>query len=136
MALEIEQSEREGVVILRLNGRITAGPEVGALRERIAELNTAGKRNVALDLAAVDYIDSTGLGALVMCAITLSKNGGGIRLVNLNRRHLELLVMTKLTTVFETFTDLQEAVNSFFPDRKVNSFDIQEFVHRMKDEDE
>jgi anti-sigma B factor antagonist len=136
MALEIEQSEREGVVILRLNGRITAGPEVGALRERIAELNTAGKRNVALDLAAVDYIDSTGLGALVMCAITLSKNGGGIRLVNLNRRHLELLVMTKLTTVFETFTDLQEAVNSFFPDRKVNSFDILEFVHRMKDEDE
>ena len=136
MALEIEQSEHEGVVILRLNGRITAGPEVGALRERIAELNTAGKRNVVLDLAAADYIDSTGLGALVMCATSLGRNGGGIRLVNLNRRHLELLVMTKLTTVFETFTDLQEAVNSFYPDRKVNSFDILEFVHRMKDEDE
>jgi anti-sigma B factor antagonist len=136
MAVEIEQSEREGIVILRLNGRITAGPEVGSLREKIAELNTAGKRNVALDLSAVDYIDSTGLGALVMCATTLRRDGGGIRLVNLNRRHLELLVMTKLTTVFETFTDIQEAVNSFFPDRKVNSFDILEFVHRIQDEEE
>ncbi len=136
MALEIEQAEREGVVILKLNGRITAGPEVTALRERVQELKAAGKLNVALDMAAVDYIDSTGLGALVMCATILRKSGGNVKLVNLNRRHIELLVMTKLTTVFETFTDAQDAVNSFFPDRKVNTFDILEFVHRMKDEDE
>jgi anti-sigma B factor antagonist len=136
MALEIERTEREGVVILRLNGRITAGPEVTALRAKAHELNDAGKRNVALDLAEVDYIDSTGLGALVMCATTLRKSGGHVKLVNLNRRHIELLVTTKLTTVFETFTDVQDAVNSFFPDRKVNTFDILEFVHKMKDEDE
>ncbi len=136
MALEIEQSEREGVVILRLSGRITAGPEVTALREKAQELSRAGMRNVALDMAGVDYIDSTGLGALVMCATTFRKGGGQVKLVNLNRRHIELLVMTKLTTVFETFTDVQDAVNSFFPDRKVNTFDILDFVHRMKQEDE
>ena len=136
MALEIEQTEREGVAILELKGRITAGPEVGAVREKIAGLDSAGERNVALDLAGVDYIDSTGLGALVLCALTLRKNGGALKLVHLNRRHLELLVMTKLTAVFDTFTDVQDAVNSFFPDRKINAFDILEFVHRMKDEDE
>ncbi len=136
MALEIEQSEREGVVILRLNGRITAGPEVTDLRETVHQLNDGGRRNVALDMAGVDYIDSTGLGALVMCATTLRKSGGNIKLVNLNRRQIQLLVMTKLTTVFDTFTDMQDAVNSFFPDHKVNTFDILEFVHRMKDDDD
>jgi anti-sigma B factor antagonist len=136
MALEIEQSEREGVEILRLTGRITAGPEASALREKVAELSGAGNSKLALDLAAVDYIDSTGLGALVMCATNLRKGGGNMKLVNLNRRHIELLVMTKLTTVFEIFADVQDAVNSFFPDRQISSFDILEFVHRMKDEDE
>ena len=136
MALEIEQSEREGVVTLRLTGRITVGPEVSALREKVAELSSAGSLNLVLDLAALDYIDSTGLGALVLCATNVRKGGGNMKLVNLNRRHIELLVMTKLTTVFETYADIQDAVNSFFPDRKISSFDILEFVHRMKDEDE
>jgi anti-sigma B factor antagonist len=94
MALEIQQREKEGIAILGLKGRITVGPEASALREKITELNKAGQRNVALDLAEVDYIDSTGLGALVICATALRKNGGNMKLVNLNRRNIELLVMT------------------------------------------
>ena len=135
MALDIQQREREGIVILALDGRVTVGPEAGALRDRIAALNAAGTRNIVLDMAKVSYIDSTGLGALVMCATSLRKNGGNLKLLNLNRRNIELLVMTKLATVFEIFTDEQDAVNSYYPDRKLKTFDILDFVQRMKKEE-
>jgi anti-sigma B factor antagonist len=135
MALDIQQREREGITILDLKGRVTVGPEAGALRERCAQLDSEGKRNIVLELAGVDFIDSTGLGALVICATTLRKNGGNMKLLNLNRRNIELLVMTKLATVFEIFTDEQDAINSFYPDRKVKTFDILDFVQRMKQED-
>ena len=128
MALDIQQREREGIIILDLKGRITVGPEAGALREKIAALNAAGTRNMVLNMANVDYIDSTGLGALVMCATSLRKSQGNVKLLNLNRRNIELLVMTKLATVFEIFNDEQDAVNSFFPDRKIKTFDILSFV--------
>jgi anti-sigma B factor antagonist len=135
MALEIRQRLREGIDILELKGRLTAGPEAGALREQVSTLSAAGTRNLVLDMRGVDYIDSTGLGALVMCATSLRKNGGNIKLLDLNRRNIELLVMTKLATVFEIFTDEQDAVNSFFPDRKIKAFDILDFVHRLKQEE-
>ncbi len=134
MALEIHQREREGVVILELKGRITAGGEATALREKVAAVSAAGPTNVVLDLVGVDYIDSTGLGALVMCATSLRKNGGNVKLLNLNRRNIELLVMTKLATVFEIFTDELDAVSSYYPDRKVKTFDILDFVQRMNKE--
>jgi len=135
MALEIRQREREGIAILELKGRLTAGPEAGALRDEVAAMSAAGTRNLVLDMHAVDYIDSTGLGTLVVCATTLRKNGGTIKLLNLNRRNIELLVMTKLATVFEIFTDEQDAVNSFYPDRKIKAFDILDFVQHLKQED-
>jgi anti-sigma B factor antagonist len=134
MALDIQQREREGIIILALDGRITVGPEAGALRDKIGALNTAGTRNIVLDMAKVSYVDSTGLGALVMCATSLRKNEGNLKLLNLNRRNIELLVMTKLATVFEIFNDEQDAVNSFFPDRKIRTFDILSFVESMKKE--
>jgi anti-sigma B factor antagonist len=136
MALDIQQREREGITILDLNGRITMGPEATALREKVAELSAAGARNLVLDLAGADYIDSTGLGALVMCATSLRRSGGNMKLLHLNRRNIELLVMTKLATVFEIFTDEQDAVNSYYPDRKIKAFDILDFVRQMKAQEE
>ena len=136
MSLEIQQKEREGIVILDLKGRITAGPEASSLREKVAQSAAAGSKNLILNLQNVDYIDSTGLGTLVICATSLRKNGGNVKLVNLNRRNIELLVMTKLATVFEIFNDEQDAVNSFFPDRKIQTFDILNFVQQMKQEED
>jgi anti-sigma B factor antagonist len=81
-----------------------------------------------LNLAGTDYIDSTGLGTLVVSFTRLRKAGGRLRLLNVNRRNIELLVLTKLTTVFELFDDEQNAVNSFFPGRKIKHFDILSFV--------
>jgi anti-sigma B factor antagonist len=135
MSLEIHQREREGITILDLEGRITAGPEAGSLREKITSLAGTSGRNLVLEMAKVDYIDSTGLGALVMCATSLRRNGGNIKLVNLNRRNIDLLVMTKLDTVFEVFTDEQDAVSSYYPDRKIKAFDILDFVQQMKKEE-
>jgi anti-sigma B factor antagonist len=132
MSLEIEQHEREGVVVLTMKGRITMGKEATALREKVAALSAAGSRNLIFLMTGVDYIDSTGLGALVMSASSMRKNGGNVKLVGLNRRNIELLVMTKLATIFEIFTDEQDAINSYFPDRKLKTFDILNFVNEMK----
>ena len=135
MSLEIEQREREGITILEMKGRITVGKEATALREKIAELTAVSVRNVVLNLVGVDFIDSTGLGALVVCATSARKAGGGVKLVNLNKRNIELLVMTKLATVFEIFNDEQDAINSYYPDRKLKTFDILDFVNKMKTEE-
>src|SRR5512142_545232 len=135
MPLDIQQREREGITVLELKGRITVGPEASALREKCSQLAAEGKRNIVLELGGVDFVDSTGLGALVMIATSLRKAGGNMKLVNLNRRNIELLVMTKLATVFEIFADEQDAISSYYPDRQVKTFDILDFVQRMKQEE-
>jgi anti-sigma B factor antagonist len=126
MALEIVRRAREGIAIFDLNGRITVGEEAGVLRDAFA--GAAGTKSVILNLKEVGFIDSTGLGALVVCYTSLRKAGGRLVLENLNRRHIELLLFTKLTTIFELFNDEQDAVNSFFPDREIRHFDILSFV--------
>jgi anti-sigma B factor antagonist len=135
MSLEIQQRDREGIAVLEMKGRITVGKEATALREKVAELSASNVRNLVFNLEGVDYIDSTGLGALVICATTLRKAGGNVKLVNLNRRNIELLVMTKLATSFEIFTDEGDAVGSYYPDRKIKAFDILDFVNKMKTEE-
>ena len=132
MALDIAESVREGVVILTLKGRLSLG-ESNLVRERITQLSAAGKHNVVVDLGGVDYIDSTGLGILVICFTSLKKLGGALKLVNPNKRNVELLLLTKLHTVFEVFIEVQDAVNSFFPDRQIKHFDILNFVQEQGD---
>jgi len=134
MSLEIHLREHEGVAILDLNGRLTVGSDVATFRERMQKLVESGQKSVILNLDQVDYVDSTGLGALVMCYTTLQRAGGKVKLLNLSRRSIELLVMTKLTTIFEVFDQEQDAVNSFFPDREIKRFDILSFVKRQKEE--
>lgn len=134
MSLEIQQREREGIVILDLKGRLTVGNEVATFRDRLQKLIASGRTNIILNLQDVDYIDSTGLGALVMSYTSLQRAGGKIALLNLSRRGIELLVMTKLTTIFEIFDDEQNAINSFFPDRELKRFDILSFVQQQKEE--
>jgi len=132
MALEINSREADGVTILDLRGRLVQGPEVTALRERFNELEREQIKNVILNFKHVEFIDSTGLGMLVAVKSQMEKVGGAIRLLELSKRGAELMVLTKLSTVFQFFDDEQAAINSFFPGREVKRFDILEFVQSQE----
>jgi anti-sigma B factor antagonist len=134
MDLTFTERVREGIPILDVKGQIIAGEGADALRERIKALAAAGTVNAVLNLADVSYIDSSGLGALVMSFSGLRKAGGALKLLHLSRRNVELLVLTKLETVFEAFDDEQSAVNSFFPGRAIKKFDILTFLQQRKKE--
>ena len=135
MDLTLSERAKEGIVIIDAKGQVVAGDGANRLRERLKELAASGPANAILNLAQVDYIDSSGLGALVMSFSALRKAGGNLKLLNLTRRNVELLVLTKLETVFEVFDDEQSAVNSFFPNREIKRFDILTFLQQRKSQD-
>ena len=135
MGLEIHESVRENIGILTLQGRLTVG-ESNSVREKINEVAEKGHINVILDLTQVEYVDSTGLGTLVICYTSLKRQGGALKLVNPNKRNVELLLLTKLHTIFQVFNEVQDAVNSFFPGREVKHFDILQFVKEQGAEED
>jgi len=120
----------EGILLLALNGSIILGEESAFLQKTFADLLERGQRNVVADLKHVARIDSTGLGTLVYGHTKFVKAGGALKLLNLSKRHIELLVLTKLSTIFEIYDDEQNAVDSFFPDRRARKFDILTFVRQ------
>ena len=128
MSLRIEPQEIEGIVLLGLHGRLVIGSEVSAVQDTLRGLLNQEKSRVILDLKHVTFIDSTGLGALVSAHSAFEHAGGAMKLLHLSERAAQLLVLTKLSTVFNTFNDEQAAINSFFPDRESRRFDILEFV--------
>ncbi len=134
MSLTWERRDREGIAIFDLKGRIVMGLEASEFRDAITPLASAAEGRIILNMIEVAYIDSTGLGALVFLAGTARKSKSLIRLLSMNARNLELLVTTKLETIFENFEDEQDAVNSFFPDRAVKKFDILAFVKEQDSE--
>ena len=130
--VDISTREKEGITILDLDGRLVVSESLNVLRETVNQLLREHRLKIVANLAGVDYIDSTGLGTLVVCYTTLQRAGGSLRLLNLNRRNIELLLLTKLSTVFELFNDEQSAINSFFPEREIQHFDILSFVQEQK----
>lgn len=136
MSLQIARREREGIAIFDLTGRLVVGPSTNQFREAIEESVQGGFTRIILNLKGVEYIDSTGLGALVLCFTKAQKAGGLLKLVSLNRRDMELLVLTKLTTIFDVYNEEQDAVNSYFPDREIKRFDILSFVRQQRDSDD
>lgn len=138
MSFNIEQRERDGVPILGLKGRLVAGEPVDQLRTKLLAMlesaPTTGVRAVVLDCSETSYIDSSGLGMLVLAHARATKAEGKLPIYGLNRRGLELLILTKLSTVFELYEDETSAVNSCFPDRIAKHFDILEFVQRKRTE--
>ncbi len=132
MSLEIEQHGRDGVVIVVLKGRLVLGEEIEKFRGVMQGLLAAGETRVAVDLQGVDYIDSSGLGSLVLKHTRLTKAGGVMVLFGLRKRQIELMVITKLATVFALAENEMDAVNACFPDRDAKPFDILNFVASQK----
>lgn len=132
--LAMAERDAEGILILDLHGRIVAGEAAGSLRERANRASASENRNMILNLKGVDYIDSSGLGTLVAAHSALKNAGGGLALLHLSRRSAELLILTKLSTVFQIFDDEKAAVDSFFPHREVRKFDVLDFVRNSPKE--
>src|ERR1700751_5835721 len=128
MPLVVGQRETEGIKILDLSGRLVVGPDTSDMRRIFDQLVAQNANRVILNLKDLEYIDSTGLGILGVCHAAIADLGGAMKLVHLSRRSAQLLILTKLSTVFEIYDDEQSAINSFFPEREVKPFDILEFV--------
>jgi anti-sigma B factor antagonist len=127
MDLQLGQREKEGICILDLDGSLTIGDSEMILRTTMVTLAEAGALNIILNLENVTEIDEDGLSALVFCYAQIVSSGGALKLLHL-RPDLSLMILTKLDTVFEVFTDEQDAVNSFFPARAVCHYDILQWV--------
>lgn len=113
MALTIDTREVAHVTILDVHGRIVLGDEIGELRDSVRNLVAEGKKKIILNLAEVDYIDSSGVGELVGCYTTVRNGGGELKLLNLSQKVHDVLHVTKLYTVFDIRNDEFTAVRSF-----------------------
>ena len=113
MDIKIEEKVVEHVTILNLVGRLTIDEAAQHLKEDIEGLISRDRLHVVLNLAQVPYIDSGGLGQLVASFESVKKAGGAMKLLNVNSRNHDLLSITRLVTVFETFDSEAEAVRSF-----------------------
>ena len=111
--MQIEQRSVGDVVVLDLKGKITLGEGDELLKDKVNSLVNQGHRKIVLNLAEVPYIDSAGLGEIVRTYTTVSRQSGSLKLLNLTKRITDLLSITKLLTVFETFESEDEAVRSF-----------------------
>jgi|TARA_B100000686_G_C16434546_1_gene783856 anti-sigma B factor antagonist len=111
--MEIEERTLENVVVLDLKGKLTIGEGDELLKEKINNVLQQGHKNLLLNLEDVPYVDSAGLGEIVRTYTTVSRQGGTLKLVNLTKRITDLLAITKLLTVFDTFESEADAVSSF-----------------------
>ena len=117
--MQIEERAVGDVVVLDLKGKITLGEGDELLKDKVNSLVNQGQKKIVLNLADVPYIDSAGLGEVVRTYTTVSRQGGSLKLLNLTKRITDLLSITKLLTVFETFDSENEAVRSFSASAKV-----------------
>lgn len=112
MSLHIQIRETAQAAILDLNGRVTLGDGLSELRDSIREALSGNQKNIILNLAEVSYIDSSGLGQLIGSYATVTARGGKMKLVGLQKKVTDLMQITKLLTVFETYPTEQAALAS------------------------
>ena len=111
----MEYTERRvgDVVIVDLKGKVTFGTRGVTLHQIVEDLLERGETCILLNMAEVSYIDSSGLGDLVVSFLKVSKRNGQLKLLSLDDKHRDLLEMTRLIDVIRHFSDETEAVNSF-----------------------
>ena len=111
----MQMSERKvgGITILDIGGKMVASDTGGQLKDKVTSLVAAGQKQIILNLGNLTYVDSSGLGEMVACHGTAMKGGGAVKLANTGKRLQDLLVMTKLLTVFDSHDSEEEAIKSF-----------------------
>jgi anti-sigma B factor antagonist len=126
MDLDFTKRQKDGIWILDLRGCLVMGDSEATLHRAIITLTGDGALKIVLNFAGVSEIDADGFGALVFCYAHVVRLNGALKLLNLSPSHLKAMVAAKLATVFEVFSDEQDAVNSFSSDQKIRSRDILE----------
>ena len=111
--MEITKRNNGDITILDLDGKLLTGNDVGYYRDVFDTLIKGGESKVILNFANLSMMDSTGLGELTRSYTTAKKNGGMVKLVNMTARIKDILYVTKLITVFDTYENEEDAVNSF-----------------------
>jgi anti-sigma B factor antagonist len=117
--MQIDERSVGDVVVLDLKGKITLGKGDELLKDKVNSLVNQGQRKILLNFADVPYVDSAGLGEIVRTYTTVSRQGGNLKLLNLTKRITDLLAITKLLTVFETYEVENDAIRSFSASAKV-----------------
>ena len=111
--LNINERQAGDVTVLDMSGNITIGEGSVALRSAIRKLIEEGKKKILLNLSQVSYVDSSGIGEFVASFTAIGREGGQLKLLNLTQKIQDLLAITKLLTVFDTYDDESSALNSF-----------------------
>jgi anti-sigma B factor antagonist len=111
--MQIEQRSVGGVIVVDVTGKITLGESTEILKDKVNSLVNQGHTDLVLNLAGVSYMDSAGLGVMMAAYATAKRQGGNVKLLSLTKRITDLLSITKLSTIFETFDSETEAVASF-----------------------
>jgi anti-sigma B factor antagonist len=111
--LQVKERQAGDVTILDMSGEVRIGEGSVALRDAIRTLSGEGKKKLLLNLGGVNYVDSSGIGELIANYTTVSRQGGQLKLLNLTERIQNLLVITKLLTVFDVYEDESTALKSF-----------------------
>jgi anti-sigma B factor antagonist len=128
MSLETTHREREGIAILDLNGSLTFGQEDLEFRNELDRLTKAGETRVLLNLSGLQKLDNVGMGTLLFAQANLREAGGNLAIFIAKPSQVALVTEAHLEAVFEVFHDEQDAINSFFPGRSIERFDVLELV--------
>jgi anti-sigma B factor antagonist len=111
--MNISERTSGNVTIIDLNGKLNLGEATQNLHDKVNSLLQQGRKNIVLNLGEVASVDSGGLGELVRTLTSTQKHGGSLKVANLPKRVQDLLIMTRLVTVFDTYDDEATALKSF-----------------------
>jgi len=111
--MELKQTEIGNIVVLEMMGKVMGGPDATVLNDKLHEIVGQGKKKVVVDLGQVTSMNSTGLGILISGLTTMRNTGGDLKLANVTERIQNLLMITKLKTVFEAHATVDKAAASF-----------------------
>ena len=111
--MKIKERIRDGVVILELSGKLMGGPDAATFNDTLKTLLHEGHKNILVDLSRINWVNSTGLGILISGYSTVKKGGGALKLLKVSDRIESIFMVSKLHTVFVSYSDEEEAVRSF-----------------------
>lgn len=111
--MKIKTSENYGAVVITLKGNVMGGPDSQEFQDLLRKMLDDNKKNIVVDLGGVKFMNSTGLGMLISGYTSVKNDGGSLVLSNATEKINSLLVITKLITIFDNYSSVEEAVQSF-----------------------